>query len=59
MPGVAQLWLTEDELDAVLTVMKANWFNFDVDFDSFDAAYDKLRAAHQGVACPVPAKEDA
>ncbi len=56
MPGVAQLWLTDDELGRI-----ENWherFPEPVTYADW-AIVKKIRAAREAVACPTtPAKED-
>lgn len=58
MPGVAQVWLTDDELAALLTAAQlSTWTRRNDGFiASLKSARDKLQAAESAVACP--AKED-
>ncbi|MDE2101480.1 MAG: hypothetical protein KGL39_29815 [Patescibacteria group bacterium] len=58
MPGVAQVWLTDDELNEVaqgLDTLLDLPPNYSVP-DAFWSARDKIRIAREGIACPTPAK---
>lgn len=51
MAGIAQVWLTEDELIATLEVLEAQ----DSEHPSAIAAHRKLSDAYAGVACEIGA----
>ena len=52
MPGVAQVWFTDDELEA-LDVLVNDYLILNED-SVIEDVRDKVIAAREGVACPTP-----
>lgn len=54
MPGVAQVWLTQAELDALLR--SAGTTNTRVNDRLWDNIASKLKEARDSLGCPVPGR---
>jgi len=59
MPGVAQIWLTDDELRVIEAAFPCLVAHAKIRLPGAESLMSKVRAAREGIACPAREENEA